>query len=174
MQITEKEFAIIKEITNNHQPDQRTIARKAGISLGLTNLIIKRLINKGYVKAKQLNRRKIQYILTPKGFTEKAKKSYNFTMKTINIISSMKQKIQSIILLEYDKGCREFVICGAGEIASLIELVIKETQKTDIKIYRAAESQEVPFKSPFYLYTGEDTSTAKDGINVVMALSENL
>jgi DNA-binding PadR family transcriptional regulator len=107
----------------------------------MTNPIIKRFVGKGYLKVKQLNRRKIQYILTPKGFAEKARKSYRFTLKTIGIISSMKQKIQAIIEKEYVNGCREFVVCGDGEVASLIELAIRETQKTDIKICRAIEGQ---------------------------------
>ena len=83
--VSEKEFAVINEISNNHLPDQRTIADRAGISLGMTNLIIKRLIGKGYIKAKQLDKRKIQYLITPKGFSEKANKSYNFALKTINL-----------------------------------------------------------------------------------------
>ncbi len=45
----------------------------------------KNAIKKGYVKALQLNRRKIQYMLTPKGFSEKAKKSYSYTVRTILI-----------------------------------------------------------------------------------------
>ena len=71
--ISEKEYAIIREIHKNHIPDQRTLATRTGISLGMTNIIIKKLIKKGYIKAKQLNQKKIQYILTPKGFTEKAR-----------------------------------------------------------------------------------------------------
>ncbi len=42
MEITDKELTIIKEIANNHQPNQRGIAKNTGLSLGLVNLIIKR------------------------------------------------------------------------------------------------------------------------------------
>ena len=97
MEITEKEFAVIKEISGNHLPDQRTISHRTGISLGLTNLIIKRLITKGYIKATQLNRKKIQYMLTPKGFSEKADKSYRFALKTITHFRMLKDNIQNIL-----------------------------------------------------------------------------
>ena len=44
------------------------------ISLGMTNLL-SRLVAKGYIRIRQLNKKKTEYILTPKGFTEKYHKS---------------------------------------------------------------------------------------------------
>jgi len=132
-EINEKELAVIREISNNNLPDQRTISKNTGISLGLTNLIIKRLIKKGYIKILQLNKRKIQYILTPKGFTEKAKKSYNYTIKTINLLKLMKEKIKELIIQLYNEGNREFVIIGNNELASIIELSFKEINLSDLK-----------------------------------------
>ena len=46
-EISEKEFAVIREISINRFPNQRTIATKTGFSLGLTNLIIKKLVKTG-------------------------------------------------------------------------------------------------------------------------------
>jgi len=122
MKISEKEFAVIREISNNHLPDQRAIAARTGISLGLTNLIIKRLINKGYIKAKQLNRKKIQYILTPKGFGEKAQKSYFFTLRTISVLKTTKEKLQQLINEEKAKGATGFEIIGNNALADLAEI----------------------------------------------------
>lgn len=132
---SEKEFAVIKEISDNSDAyrDQRIIARNTGISLGLTNLIIKQLITKGYVKALQLNRRKIQYLLTPKGFSEKARKSYNYTVKTINLFKSVKEKLQELIVNKYNSGNREFYIVGRGELTDMIELAILNSNITDLK-----------------------------------------
>jgi len=121
----EKEFAVIREISNNHQPSQRLVAKKVGISLGLTNLIIKRLVKKGYLKVSQLNARKIQYILTPQGFAEKTKKSYLYTLKTIATLRNLKQKIQEIILNEYKNGKRKFAIQGNNELATLVEISLR-------------------------------------------------
>lgn len=131
--VSEKEFAVINEIHKNHLPDQRTIADRTGISLGLTNLIIKRLIEKGYIKAKQLNKKKIQYLLTPKGFSEKASKSYNFTLKTIGMLKSVRERIQEFLKLNYDEGFNDFVITGSGDILDLCELAIKNLDKLDLK-----------------------------------------
>lgn len=136
MEISEKEFAVIREISNNHLPDQRTIANRTGISLGLTNLIIKRLIKKGYVKAKQLDRKKIQYLLTPKGFSEKANKSYIFTLKTIGLLKTIREKIQERILSECSKGAYELELSGNNELADITELAIKNLHDQHIRCSR--------------------------------------
>jgi len=132
----EKEFAVIREISNNYLPDQRTIARKVGISLGITNLIIKRLVRTGYIKIKQLNRKKIQYILTPKGFSEKAKKSYNYTLKTIKQLRAIREGIQELILKEYRNGKTEFIIEGEDDLADITELAFKNLSHLNLKYSR--------------------------------------
>ena len=126
--INEKEFEIIKELSNNTLPDQRALSAKTGFSLGLINLIIKRLIKKGYIKAKQLNQRKIQYILTPKGFTEKATKSYHYTLKTIEKFNLIRNKIENLIKTENSNGISKFIICGNGEISAIVELIINNNK----------------------------------------------
>jgi len=138
MDISEKEFAVIREIHNNHLPDQRTIAIRTGISLGLTNLIIKRLIKKGYIKAKQLDRKKIQYLLTPKGFSEKAKKSYNFTVKTIGTFTAIREKLQQFITEECQKGAVEFAVSGSGELADIVEFALKNMPGQPVKFSRSS------------------------------------
>jgi DNA-binding MarR family transcriptional regulator len=135
---SEKEFAIIKAISGNpdiHQ-DQRIIAKNTGISLGMTNLIMKRLIKKGYIKALQLNRRKIRYILTPKGFSEKAKKSCRYTIKTINLFGLIKGKIQELIERESATGRKEFLIAGDGELADIIEFAFQSVNSSELKYSR--------------------------------------
>lgn len=125
MEITDKELIIIKEIANNHRPNQRGIAKNTGLSLGLVNLIIRRLIKKGYIKTKHLDQKKIQYLLTPKGFSEKANKSYKFALKTIELLKAIKKNIQELIIAHHQKGSREFFILGDSELAEITEMVFK-------------------------------------------------
>ena len=121
MEINEKDFAVIREISNNAAADQRAIAARSGISLGMTNLIIKRLTNMGYIKAKQLDKKKIQYLLTPQGFAEKARKSYAYTRRTIGLFKTTKEKIRDLILEEHRKGAVRFIIEGNSDLCDLTE-----------------------------------------------------
>jgi len=134
--ISEKEFEVIRSIEGSDNYNQRDIARNVGISLGLTNLIIKRMVKKGYLKLRQLTPKKIQYILTPKGIVEKAKKSYSFTRRTINTMRGMKQRIQEAILNDYNQGVRKFAIQGKGELVDLVEIAMRDLALGDISLFK--------------------------------------
>jgi len=141
--ISERELKIIDEVSRDKNLTQRKISRNSGLSLGMTNLILKRLASKGYIKVKGLDRRKVQYILTPKGFTEKAKKSYRYFLKTIHSLKEMKKKIQELVLIEYEKGKTYFIILGAGELADIIELSLKGLNKRELKYRRVSKLEDI-------------------------------
>ncbi|HSF79661.1 MAG TPA: winged helix-turn-helix transcriptional regulator [Anaerolineales bacterium] len=43
-----------------------------GVAVGTVNWYIKRLVEKGYVKVKRAQRRKLRYIITPEGIAHRA------------------------------------------------------------------------------------------------------
>ena len=141
--IGERELKIIEEISQDKNLTQRKISHKLGLSLGMTNLILKRLVNKGYIKVKGLNRRKVQYILTAKGFAEKTKKSYRYFLKTIYSLQEMKKKIQHLVLMEYQKDETHFVILGDGELADIVELSLKGLNKSELEYRRISRLEDI-------------------------------
>lgn len=141
--IGERELRIIEEINRDKNLTQRKISHRLGLSLGMTNIILKRLTNKGYIKVKGLNGRKVQYILTPKGFAEKTKKSYRYFLKTIHSLQEMKKKIQRLILMEYEQGKTHFVILGEGELADIVELSLKNLDNSGLEYIRVSRLEDV-------------------------------
>jgi DNA-binding MarR family transcriptional regulator len=124
--LDEREFELINIIGAELVPNQRDISRQMDLSLGMTNMLIHRLLTKGYIRIKQLNKKKVEYILTPKGFAEKMQKSIKYTMKTINSIGVIKKGLTDILIKAYESGHRKFYILGESELAGLIEIVLKE------------------------------------------------
>ncbi len=141
--IGERELRIIEEISRDRNLTQRKISHKLGLSLGMTNIILKKLASKGYIKVKGLDRRKVQYILTPKGFAEKTKKSYRYFLKTIHSLQEMKKKIQHLILMEYKEGKTRFVILGDGELADIVELSLKNLDNSGLEYIRVSRPEDV-------------------------------
>ena len=149
--ISEKELKVIEELSRTGHITQREISDKLEISLGMVNIILKRLINKGYVKVRGLSKRRLQYILTPKGFTEKARKSYKYFIKTVNTVKEMKVKIQALVLEEYAKGERKFVVLGEGELADIVEMSIKSLAKDGLGFERVTQKEEIEDKDALIL-----------------------
>jgi len=168
-ELADKEFLIIKQISENSQLNQRTIAQKTGLSLGLVNLIIKKLAKTGYIKIKMLNGKKIEYILTPKGFSEKIKKTYNYVLKTINYFSNTTERIKQIILQEHKNGKKEFYILADDEIYKIIEFCFKNLSITDVKYKRISKIPKVTKPAAVYLVATENniSNNSKNIINLL-------
>lgn len=124
--LDEREFELINIIGAEIGANQRRLSRLMDLSLGMTNMLIRRLISKGFIRIEQLNKRKVQYILTPKGFAEKMRKSVNYTLKTINSIGLIKTRVREILLDLHKGGARDFFIVGKSDLSMLIEMVAKE------------------------------------------------
>ena len=83
----------MSKIKVNPQSSQRKLANDLGLSLGKLNYCLKALQQKGLIKIENFSKQKnkvkyIQYILTPKGISERTRLTINF----------MKRKMQ-----EYDE-----------------------------------------------------------------------
>jgi DNA-binding MarR family transcriptional regulator len=124
--LNEREFELINIIGADLGANQRDLSRRLNLSLGMTNMLIRRLISKGYIRIHQLNKRKVEYILTPQGFSEKMRKSVKYTLKTIRSISLIKERLREILAGLVAQGTRKFMVLGNSDLASLIDIILRE------------------------------------------------
>lgn len=170
--IEDYEFKIIDEIGKDLNTTQRKISHQIGLSLGMTNLIIKKLIAKGYVKVKGLNRRNVQYILTPRGFAEKVRKTHRYLLRSIDTLKAVKDKIQDTVLEYYKKGEKNFIILGKGELADIVEISLRDMGKKDLQYSKARTPEEINSKNSIILLA--DGSIQKRNnryLNILEAIS---
>ena len=173
--ISDREIKIIEEIAKNKGITQRELSRRDGISLGMVNMSLKRLAKKGYVKIRGMNRRSLEYVLTPKGFSEKAQKSYRYFRNTLASLKKMKKKIQTLILTEYSRGERNFFILGNGELADIVEMSFKGLPFNDIELRRVRDEKEVTKRDCVVLSTEEKYEKIpgiENWINIIDRIAE--
>lgn len=142
--LDEREFELVNIIGAQLVANQRALSRQMKLSLGMTNMLLKRLVTKGYIRIKQLDRRKVEYILTPTGFTEKMRKSVRYTIKTITSISLVKKRFKEILGVAYAQGERFFYVLGESDFAFLVEAVLHELEFKDYKVKYIENIAEVP------------------------------
>jgi DNA-binding MarR family transcriptional regulator len=130
--LDEREFELVNIIGAELGSNQRDLSRHMDLSLGMVNMLIRRLIAKGYIRIEQLNKRKVKYILTPKGFSEKMQKSIKYTFKTVVSIGLIKERVKKVITqLYHEEGYRDFTILGKSDFALLINMVFHEMGYND-------------------------------------------
>ncbi len=92
----EETLMVLREIGINPQLTQRELSSRLGLSLGKINFLIKAMIEKGYIQAKNIknssNKSSYLYLLTPMGVEEKTKQTYHF----------LERKMQEYEKLEID------------------------------------------------------------------------
>jgi DNA-binding MarR family transcriptional regulator len=132
--LNEREFELVNIVGAQIANNQRDLSRHMDLSLGTINMLIRRLITKGFIRTKQLDQRKVDYMLTSKGFTEKTRKSVNYTLKTLNSISAIKESMKPIILKLYRQGERNFFVLGKSDFSYLVEFVLRENSVNDFKV----------------------------------------
>lgn len=119
------ELKVINELSRQKDLTQRDLSNRTKLSLGAVNIIIKRLVKRGLIKTLNLSPKKVEYMITPKGFSEKTKKSYNYILKTVDLVKRVKEEIARIVLDEYNRGQKKFIILGNDDLADIIELALK-------------------------------------------------
>lgn len=134
--LDEREFELVNIVGAQLAANQRELSRQMNLSLGMTNMLLRRLVTKGYIRITQLNQKKVQYILTPKGFAEKMRKSIRYTIKTLDSIGLIKRNLYNLLHSSYQEGSRKFYILGSVDLAGLIEMVAHEQFLNQIELIR--------------------------------------
>ena len=108
-------------LLSSPEASQRDISKALNMSLGMTNNILKRFVEKGWLCMNKVSARNIRYVLTPDGLKEVAKRSYNYIKRTIKNVYDYKELIIDFIQDEKLKGIKEVVLFGEDDIAFIIE-----------------------------------------------------
>ena len=116
----------LEAIASDDRVTQRTLANKLGIALGLTNIYLKRLVRKGYVKCVNLQSNRLRYLLTPKGITEKTRLTYEFMEYSLFLYRQVRDQLRSGLQPFVLQDRKRAVIYGTGEAADLAYLSIAE------------------------------------------------
>jgi len=118
---------ILEEIEKDQSPSQRELAKKLNISLGLVNSFIKRLTQKGYFKVTTIPKNRIKYILTPKGFAEKTRLTYEYIQLSYHFYRDARSKLKKLFVNFEKNNIQRIVFFSAGDLAEIAYLSMQET-----------------------------------------------
>ncbi|GAB6091102.1 winged helix-turn-helix transcriptional regulator [Spirochaeta dissipatitropha] len=119
----EHEFELLQVLSRQAEgkPRQRDLAQALGMSLGMTNSILKRLAGKGLVTLRKIDGRTIQYVVTPEGTRALASRSYRYMRRTIGNVVRWKEQIDSLVRNAKLKGSHGIVLCGQSDLDFIVE-----------------------------------------------------
>lgn len=116
----------LEAIAEDAHITQRTLSTKLGIALGLTNIYLRRLVRKGYVKCVNVQSNRLRYLLTPTGIKEKTRLTYEFMEYSLFLYGQVRQHLRTVLEPAVRQNRRRIAIYGTGEAAELAYLSIAE------------------------------------------------
>ena len=122
MASAEHELDVLEHITRSPETvHQRDLARTAGLSLGMTNAILKRLAQKGLLIIRKINNRNIRYVVSPAGIEAIARRSYSFFRRTVASIRQCRLVIEAYVCELRSLGFDEIRLVGHSDLDFIIE-----------------------------------------------------
>jgi len=100
---------------------QRELAGAAGLSLGMTNALLKRFVERGWVKFTHLTKRSLKYILTAEGMEEVLRRSISFFTRAVRSASLYRYKIDAFVVGLAKTGFAALVLDGPAELDFLFD-----------------------------------------------------
>jgi len=139
----ERELEILTAIGEGRPLTQRVLAQRLGIALGLTNLYLKRLAKKGSIKIaefprKPAARKRLRYLLTARGISEKTRLTYEHIAYALNLYRRARETLRGELSRLPESGMKRVALYGTDEAAELAYLTLKEAGVEPIAVFAAA------------------------------------
>ena len=99
MKNEQDQFEVLRRIQKTPDASQRELAEQLGFSLGKLNYCLKALQRKGLVKLQNFQKKTnkisyLQYVITPKGISERTKLTINFMKRKIKEYEELKKELK--------------------------------------------------------------------------------
>jgi len=121
-----RELILLEQIEEDPDITQANLANKLGVAVGTVNWHIRRLINKGYIKAKRARRKKLRYIITPEGLALRAKLTVKYVENQMRLYRQSRETIKELLAVIRERGHSKVRILGEGELAEVCQLTCLE------------------------------------------------
>ena len=133
--MTYRELRLLSELEDDPQVSQRQVSQRLGVALGLTNLLLRNLVQKGYVRATKAGWKRWLYNLTPEGLSHKIRLTVTYIHRFLDHYQKVRQTLnEQLEPLALHKESR-IAIFGAEEFAELVYLGIRELGIEEISIF---------------------------------------
>jgi DNA-binding MarR family transcriptional regulator len=125
MEIPDTELNLLEKIYSaERSPDritQRELAKATGLSLGMTNTLVRRMAEQGWVKLTRMSTKSVLYALTPAGVAEIARRAAGHFQRAARNAEYYRERIESFVLKAKADGATTLVLSGASEMSVLLE-----------------------------------------------------
>ena len=132
---TYRELLLLSEVEGKPEATQRELSQQVGIALGLTNVMLRNLAQKGYLRATQAHWKRWLYVLTPEGFSHKIRLTVSYIHRVLdhyqNVRQTLREQLEPLALNAESR----VAIYGTGDFAELVYLGLRDLDIENIDAF---------------------------------------
>ena len=122
-----RDLIILEHIEQDPDATQASLADKIGVAVGTVNWHLRRLIEKGYVKATRMERKKLRYIITPEGIALRARLTMDYIDSSLKMYRLVRQRMVNALDQIQSRGYKEVGLTGEdGDVMDICKLTCIE------------------------------------------------
>lgn len=163
--ITERDLILLEKIEQNPDINQASLASHLGVAVGTVNWHIKRMIDKGYVKVRRLERKKLRYIITPEGLALRARLTVDYIQTSFRMYRLVRERMVEVLDEVQKAGYRQVVLIGDGEIGEVCQLTCMEREIEVVLQGRVPKLEIIGFKIELSMPEVTSTETKEEQEN---------
>ncbi|MCF7791228.1 MAG: hypothetical protein K9M56_04435 [Victivallales bacterium] len=133
---------LLKHVEESPRLNNRMAASKLGCSVKLAHELLNKMVEKGLFHVKKHHARRWDYFLTPKGVKEKARLTYEFLDFSMNFYREARKKSSQLCKDLLQKGVKKVSFIGAGDLAEIVYLGVKEWNLELEAVYAESNKKE--------------------------------
>lgn len=122
----EHELRILEQVERDPDVTQADLAARLGVAVGSVNWYLKRLIKKGYIKVRQMQRRRLRYLITPQGVAEKARLTASFMQFSMRLYRETREAAKRHLTEVRQAGYGKVHVEGDNDLAEVCYLTCLE------------------------------------------------
>jgi DNA-binding MarR family transcriptional regulator len=123
---TDRDLVILEHIEQNPDATQASLAVQLGVAVGTINWHLKRLIEKGYVKVRRAERRKLRYIITADGIALRARLTIDYIQNSFRLYRLVRERMIEALNRVQLAGRSAIRLTGDGDVAEICRLTCLE------------------------------------------------
>lgn len=138
----ETELDILEQLESGSVTSQLSLSQRISVSVGFVNALLKRAIQKGFVKVSTAPRKRYAYYVTPQGFREKSRLVAEYLETSLQFFRKARSEYRTLFKTESSSTPVDFVFAGGGELTEIALLAAHETGSAVIGIFDPTANSE--------------------------------
>jgi DNA-binding MarR family transcriptional regulator len=128
-----RDLILLEQIEKDPDATQASLADQLGVAVGTVNWHLKRLIEKGYVKVRRAERRKLLYIITPEGLALRARLTVDYIQTSFRMYRLVRERMNEALEEVRRAGWEGVRLTGQGDVAEVCRLTCLEQGMTIVE-----------------------------------------